>query len=533
MPDSAADDELRIQTRHWEALVRGERESDGRIRAVVDQAADALFILDYQGRIIDVNRKACESLGYVRDELLAMNIADIDHDAGRPLHRQKYWESLRPGMIAIFESLHRRKNGSVFPVEIHLGLLAMEGRRLMLGFARDITERKEAEAALREERDRARRYFEMAGTALVLLAPDGTVEMINRKGCEILRRDVSEIVGLNWFSSFLPEPMREQTREVFAALVAGQVAPVEYHENSVVDADGRERLVAWHNTVLTDSSGRITGVLTSGEDITERRQAEAELARYREHLEELVEKRRAELEKSREQLRQSEHLASVGTLAAGIAHEVNNPIGGILLAAELALLAGPDREAIREALTRIVGYAHRAKGIIHNVLLLARQGASEMVCGHLNPVVARAAAQNDAYAAGLGCRIELALDSELPAIMLNELEIEAAVGNLVRNAVEAHARSVRLTSKLQEDAVVLEVRDDGDGMPQESQDRLFDPFFTTRRGSGGTGLGLSIVHSIVRGHGGTIGVDTASEKGTVFTIRLPLRQEVSGGRMGS
>jgi PAS domain S-box-containing protein len=533
MSDAAADGDLTIRTTQWEALIRGEQEGDGKIRAVVDQATDALFILDCQGHIVDVNRRACESLGYVRDELLAMNIADIDQDAARPLHRQKYWESLRPGTIAIFEGTHRRKDGSIFPVEVHLGLLQTEGRRLMLGFARDVTERKEGEAALRDERDRARRYFETAGTMLVLLTPDGTVEMINRKGCEVLKRDVSEIVGANWFDSFLPEAIREQTREVFAALMAGEIAPVEYHENPVVDAGGREKLIAWHNTVLRDHSGRITAVLTSGEDITERRQVEAELSRYREHLEELVEQRSAELEKSREQLRQSEHLASVGTLAAGIAHEVNNPVGAILLAAELALLSAQDSEAVREALTKIVGYARRAKGIIHDVLLLARQGASEMACGDLNLVIARAAAQNEAYAANAGCRIELALGPELPALMLNDLEIEEAVGNLVRNAAEAHARSVRLSTDLREGVAVVEVRDDGDGMPQEQSDRMFDPFFTTRRSSGGTGLGLSIVHSVVRGHGGTIQVDTALGKGTLFTLRLPLRPEVSGGRIGS
>jgi signal transduction histidine kinase len=114
---------------------------------------------------------------------------------------------------------------------------------------------------------------------------------------------------------------------------------------------------------------------------------------------------------------------------------------------------------------------------------------------------------------------------------LNEPDMEHAVENLVRNAVEAGARQIDVRTESEGDAVRVVVADDGHGIPQAQADRLFDPFFTTRRDSGGTGLGLSLVHSIVRGHGGTIHVDSSPGKGSRFTIRIPLRKEAAEGTM--
>ncbi|HVO70971.1 MAG TPA: PAS domain S-box protein, partial [Aggregatilineaceae bacterium] len=125
----------------------------------------------------------------------------------------------------------------------------------------------------------AQQYLEVAGVIFVVIDADQTVRVVNRKGCEILGYEEDEILGKNWFDGFLPDQVREETRAVFDSLMAGEVEPVEYFENPVLARNGDERIIAWHNTVLRDESGHITGTLSSGEDVTERKRAEQESRR--------------------------------------------------------------------------------------------------------------------------------------------------------------------------------------------------------------------------------------------------------------
>ena len=124
---------------------------------------------------------------------------------------------------------------------------------------------------------------------LVVIAADQTVILINKRGCEILGYDENEIVGQNWFEGFIPRQNRDQVVATFKQLVAGDLEPIEYFENPVLTASGQERMIAWHNTVLRDPSGRITGALSSGEDITERIQAEQALRDSEERFRGMVE----------------------------------------------------------------------------------------------------------------------------------------------------------------------------------------------------------------------------------------------------
>jgi two-component system NtrC family sensor kinase len=140
-----------------------------------------------------------------------------------------------------------------------------------------ITARRRAEDALRHERDSARQYLAVAGVVMVAIDPDERVALINRKGCEVLGYDEHELLGANWFETCLPESSREQVRGVFRRLLGAEAKTVEWFENPVLTKAGHERLILWHNTALRDGQGRITGTLSSGEDITERKRAEEAL----------------------------------------------------------------------------------------------------------------------------------------------------------------------------------------------------------------------------------------------------------------
>ncbi len=149
----------------------------------------------------------------------------------------------------------------------------------------DTTERKKAEEVARLERERSQRYLEIASVMIIALKENQTVELINRKGCEVLGYKEDEIIGKNWFDHFLPKTEIQRVKVVFQQLMKGEMEPVEYFENPVLTKDGEERLIAWHNTFLKDDTGKIAGILSSGEDITERRKTEKALTeseeRYR------------------------------------------------------------------------------------------------------------------------------------------------------------------------------------------------------------------------------------------------------------
>ncbi len=153
-----------------------------------------------------------------------------------------------------------------------------EGKPIgVLGIARDITTRVQAERALQVSRQQAQQYLNIVGVMLIAVDAEGRVQLVNRKGCEMLGASEAEILGKDWFENFLPERLRKEVKEMFSQPLKGNVAPVEYMENAILTRNGEERVVAWHNTLLLDEAGKVNGVLASGEDITERKRYIAEL----------------------------------------------------------------------------------------------------------------------------------------------------------------------------------------------------------------------------------------------------------------
>ncbi len=147
----------------------------------------------------------------------------------------------------------------------------------MIGVNFDITERKQAEESYRREMERNQQYLDVAGVMILALNTEGIVTLVNQQGCKILNGQESEIVGKNWFDQFLPESVIEQTKHVFAKLISGNAEVFEYFEQAILTCDKQERTIAWHNVLLHDEKGNISGTLSSGEDVTEQRASEAAL----------------------------------------------------------------------------------------------------------------------------------------------------------------------------------------------------------------------------------------------------------------
>jgi phosphoserine phosphatase RsbU/P len=155
--------------------------------------------------------------------------------------------------------------------------------------AEERQKRRRTEDELEKEKSRTIKYLEIAGVALVAINQNGVVTLINRKGCEILGYARDEIIGKNWFDPFIPKEFREEVKKLFFQVLAGDRKPVEYFENPVITKEGKVRLISWHNNFIIDDSGKIIGSLSSGEDITERKQIEKELRESEERYRDLVE----------------------------------------------------------------------------------------------------------------------------------------------------------------------------------------------------------------------------------------------------
>ena len=246
-------------------------------------------------------------------------------------------------------------------------------------------------------------------------------------------------------------------------------------------------------------------------------------------VDDVSEQRRAE-----QKIRESERLVAVGTLSAGIAHEINNPVGSILASAQYALMvmADPDGgEKVAESLRNIVAEARRCGQIVKSVLKFAREETTERWAADLNQIVGQARDHSLEMTRRYGATLDLALAPGLPAVLVNPTEMEQLLANLIRNALQAggYGIHVAVRTEARDGQVHLSVVDDGPGMPPEIREQIFDPFFTTREASGGTGLGLSMVHGIVSGHGGQVSVHSEPGRGTEVRVELPAHDPARAG----
>lgn len=290
-----------------------------------------------------------------------------------------------------------------------------------------------------------------------------------------------------------------------------------------------ERLLPWIAIAL-DNARAYRRLEDHADQLEQRvRERTASLISANHHLVREVEERRRATEalvESEAQLRASERLASVGTLAAGIAHEINNPVGSILAAAQLAQVLekdGGDRSEIDHALSDIVREAKRCGGIVRSVLQFARDERTDKWDCRLEDILRRSARLATPLAQSEGAEVELHLPAEPVWVHVNPIQIEQALLNLIRNAIEAGGRHLHLRLDVieEQDLALIQVDDDGPGIPESERIRIFEPFYTTRRESGGTGLGLSVVHGIASEHRGQLKIEANASGGVAALIELP------------
>jgi len=509
-----------LRTPRPEAAPHTARMFSRETQALMEAAVDAIVVIDHQGLISAANDATRRIFGYDRDELLGENVAILMPEPDRGEHVRYMSDYQRTGaakIIGIGRSvIARRKDGSVFPVRLSVGRIPGTDPPQFVGLLRDTTREHEANAAIKLERDRANAYLELHDSILLSLDAERRIREINARGAELLGAAPRELLGRDWIDFTRGDAERERARLLLAqSLARGQTREREF---DAVDAVGAPRRIHWRCIALRAADGAPAGWLCSGADVTTRAQREAEARMAAERLTRVA------------------RMATVGEMAAGIAHEINQPLTAVTTyarACERYLdMPVPDYAELRDALREIGAEGQRAGDIIRRLRQLVRNDTTDRRVLDVSALIEELAPLLSADARANDVNLRLTLPPDLPPVEVDAAQIQQVVLILVRNAFEALAELPAGTRELDVAArpgdagdVEIHVTDNGPGISPAVADRLFDPFATTKHN--GTGLGLATCRTILQSHGGSIGIRKTESRGASFCVRLPIVEEAT------
>jgi nitrogen fixation negative regulator NifL len=478
--------------------------------AALEASASAMVITDTAGTILWVNPAFSTLTGYPRDEIVGRNTRVFKSGRQDAEFYRTLWTAILAGRVWRGEIINRRRDGSLYTEDQTITPVRSTGEDIthFIAIKQDVTEQKRATDALRASEERFRLTFDESGTGMTLQTTVGRYVRVNRAFGELLGYTADELLALN-FRDVTHSEDREAGVEGDRQMLAGEFS---YHqtEKRYLHRDGRVIWVLAGISLLRDRDGQPLHFLVQVQDITTRKRMETEL------------------EREREARLQSDKLAAMGQLLAGVAHELNNPLAVVLGRAALlrrALKDGP----LAHGAEQIGLAAERCGRIVKNFLALARQYPSERDAVDLNGVV-QEAVELLAYPLRLdSVQVVWDLGADLPTLWADGHQLHQVVINLITNAHYAMRQSAgprQLTLTTRQDVararLLLGVADTGPGIPPEVLPRLFEPFFTTKPPGQGTGLGLSLCRGFVEEHEGTITVESVPGQGARFRVELPL-----------
>jgi len=494
------------RTRHEAAL----RDSEARLRAIVDTATDGIITINEQGTVESFNAAAARLFGYAAEEVIGQHVTLLMPAAYREHHDDYIATYLRTGQRKVIgigrEVPGQRKDGTIFPLDLAVSEVHLGNRRMFTAIARDLTARKQAEEALRRERDFAESLVETAQAIVLVLDTEGHIVRFNPFMEEISGYTLPEVQGRDWFATFLPERDREPTRGLFSRAISD--IHVRGNVNSIVTKSGAERDIEWYSKTLKDAHGGVIGLLSVGLDITERKQAEAKVR---------------ELQKVAQQ---RERLADIGAITAQIVHDLGNPLAGISMQAQLILRRAARDETqpvstIVKPVQRILAEVHRLDTLSKEFMEFSREQRLEVKQVHLPHLLHEIIDLWEPVAAARAIALTLEVPHEPPALAADSEKLRRVFDNLIKNAIEAidtgPGRITIQIARLASAAVCISLTDTGPGIADTVE--VFRLFETTK--THGSGIGLAVAKQIVLAHRGTIEVARIDPHGTVFRIELP------------
>jgi two-component system cell cycle sensor histidine kinase/response regulator CckA len=480
------------------------KQSEEKNRNLLEQASDAIFTTDFHGNLLTANSRTCEMLGYALDEVLDLNMNDIV--SRRELNSSPLrFDDVAEGRTVLLERNYCRKDGTLVPVE---SSAKRTSDNIIQIIARDITERKRNEAALRQSESRFRSLVQNAPYGICRSHMDGQFMAVNPRFLEMLGCDSARELPVAGIAGLCSDPARgiDLIRSI------GREGKIRGAQVSWKRKDGQEITV------------RLSALFVPGE---------AHFEVFTEDISENV-----ELEA---QLRQAQKLEALGALAGGIAHDFNNVLMIIDTFAAMLMEQSVAEDPKRAQLNKILHAARRGANLTRQLLAFSRKQVLNTSVLDLDAVIADLLGMLSPLI-GEDIRLDVRANSELWPVRGDRGQIEQVIINLAVNARDAMAkggiltlgaRNVHLdTAYVQKnkdartgDFVELFVADTGCGMSPEIASRIFDPFFTTKELGRGTGLGLSTAYGIVKQSDGWIDLETQEGEGTTFHVYLPRTME--------
>jgi len=494
-------------------------------QAVLDAAVDAIVVIDHIGTIQEFSQAAQRVFGYAPEEIIGRNVRELmpepyhsEHDG----YLQRYVGSRDPHIIGVGREVRaKRKDGSVFPCDLAVGQVSGVEPPRFIGFIRDITARKQAEELLRRSETELRLAQELANLGNYVMhiggsAPDYFSPQLHR----ILGVQPGDpaVVREEFLGKWVHPTDRKRVGAEFERMDAGRSAlDIEYQ---VVLRDGTVKHLHHLAQAVFGPDGKLQKYVGTIHDITDRRHAEDE-ARV-----------------LQERLTHFSRLSTMGEMAAGLAHEINQPLSAIATYAQacqrLIRLPEPEIDDVVSALEQINAQALRAGEVIRRLrnFVKNREVKREPVnCARLLEDL-RMLAETDARLHNI--RLRLDCQEPLPTVYADPIQLQQVILNLVRNAIDAMVDApedrrevVLMTREAADGEVEVTVIDHGTGLAPEATEHLFNPFFTTK--AAGTGLGLAISRSIVRAHGGRLWHTPNDDCGVRFHFTLPVSPAVTTG----
>ena len=390
-----------------------------------------------------------------------------------------------------------------------------ELQQINVELTQEILRRQQAESDLRAERDTARYCINNVSAIIVGLDKNGNITLINQLACKLLERPEKEMIGENWFTIALPNDTRDETLNAFRLAMDETRNTIDYYENPIVSQSGRQYLIAWKNNILRNAEGHITGCLSVGEDITEKRKAE-ELLRARQM-----------------EMAHFARITSVGEMATALAHELNQPLTAINIYAGSCIqqLASnqEDPQRLRNALEQIAQQGQRAANIIQNLRQYLSKGKSERKLVDINELILQTSEIAFIDAKKSHIKVHFDLAPKLPLVYVDPVQIEQVIVNLLCNSFDAltkmrdNNRHIWVKSgNLNNYAIEVSVSDNGQGIKSTDMEKIFEPFYSQK--PDGMGLGLAISRSIIEAHEGRLKAFNVPQGGATFTFTLPIEQ---------
>lgn len=494
------------------------REKERFLRTTVETTADGFWVVNTQGKIIQVNSAYCRMSGYTFNELLTLDISTLDAVEKPAMTKARIQRIITNGS-EIFSTLHRRKDGSIFPVEVSVTYIKNNLGEFVC-FCRDITERRQTQMALQKKREDLQTILDSSPIMIFLKDRENRFIHVNKTLAKVAGLPKEAIEGKN-VMDFFPDQAQDYWEEDKEVITSGKAKKGII---KLIETPFGPLWVQTDKIPYKDRDGEIIGIIGFSVDITERKLAADRLQTLNNELERLVEARTRELQETQIQYLHAEKLAAIGKLSASIAHEFNNPLQGIM-----AVLKGLKKRAIleeedRELLDAAIDESDRMKKLIRSLQDFNRPSSCAKAVMDVQKTIDSLLLLHKSDFKNKRISIQLNHAKRLPQIIAIPDQIKQVFLNLLTNAADACRLpgGVITVSTWQEDTkVAISIQDTGIGIQPEHMGFLFQPFYTTKPEVKGTGLGLSVCHGIVKNHQGEIRVESQPGKGATFTVLLP------------